>query len=44
MLMMVTLRLEGAISWKAEDRQLGRSGSVMWKANTSKVVAPIFVG
>jgi hypothetical protein len=40
---MFDLRLEGVLRWKTEDRQLGRSESVMWKAGTSKVVSPIFV-
>jgi hypothetical protein len=26
---------------KIGDRQLGRSGSVMWKVGTSKVVSPL---
>jgi hypothetical protein len=34
------LRSGGALRCKAEDRRLGRSGSVMWKASTSKIVAP----
>jgi hypothetical protein len=38
------LRLDGALRWKAEDRQLGRSRRVMWKARTSEVVAPACVG
>jgi hypothetical protein len=38
------LRSGGALSWKLEDRSLGRSGSVMWQAGTSKVVAPACVG
>jgi hypothetical protein len=29
---------------KSEDRRLGRSGSGMWKADTSKVVAAACVG
>jgi hypothetical protein len=41
---MVNLRLGGALRWKAEDRRLGRVGSVMWKAGTSKVVTPARVG
>jgi hypothetical protein len=32
------------LRWKVEDRQLWRSRSVMWKAGTSKVVAPTSVG
>jgi hypothetical protein len=32
-----------ALRWKVEDRLLGRSGSEMWKAGTSKVVAPACV-
>jgi hypothetical protein len=35
---MFNLRLGGALRQKVEDRWLGRSGSVMWKDNTSKVV------
>jgi hypothetical protein len=27
--------------WKAEYRRLGRSESVMWKDDASKVVAPL---
>jgi hypothetical protein len=34
------LRPDGALRWKVEDRRLGRSGSVMWKAGTSKSIAP----
>jgi hypothetical protein len=30
----------GALRWKLDDHQLGRSGSVIWKVGTSKVVAP----
>jgi hypothetical protein len=41
---MVNLRPGGALGWKADDRQLGRVGSVLWKADASKVVAPIYVG
>jgi hypothetical protein len=29
---------------KAEDRRFGRSGSVMWKDSTYKVIAPACVG
>jgi hypothetical protein len=36
--------LDGALRWKVDDCQLERSGSVMWKANTSKIVAPVCVG
>jgi hypothetical protein len=32
MLRFDNLRPGGALRWKAEDRRLGRSGSVMWKA------------
>jgi hypothetical protein len=39
MLRLDNLRPGGAFSWKVEDRQLGRSGSEMWQAGTSKVVA-----
>jgi hypothetical protein len=38
------LRSDGAIRWKAKDCRLGRSGSMIWKANTYKVVAPACVG
>jgi hypothetical protein len=38
------MRPGGALRWKVEDRQLGRLESVMWKVNTSKVVAPAYVG
>jgi hypothetical protein len=41
---MINLRPDGALRWKAEDRQLGRSVSVMWKASTSKFVTPVCVG
>jgi hypothetical protein len=34
------LRSDGALRWKAKDCRLGMSGSVMWQAGTSKVVAP----
>jgi hypothetical protein len=34
----VNLRPGGALRWKVEDRRLGRSGSVMLQAGTSKVV------
>jgi hypothetical protein len=40
MLRLDNLRPGGALRWKAEGCRLGRSGSVMWKADTSKVVAP----
>jgi hypothetical protein len=39
----VNLRLDDALRSKAEDRQLERAGRVMWKADTSKVVAPAYV-
>jgi hypothetical protein len=39
MLRLDNLRLGGALRWKVEDHRLGRSGSEMWKASTSKVVA-----
>jgi hypothetical protein len=35
---MVNLRPGGALRWKVEDHWLRRSGSVMWKVGTSKVV------
>jgi hypothetical protein len=40
MLRLDNLRPGGALRWKAEGCRLGRSGNVMWKADTSKVVAP----
>jgi hypothetical protein len=40
---LVNLRPGGALSWKVEDRWLGRARSVMWQAGTSKVVAPACV-
>jgi hypothetical protein len=43
MLRLDNLRLGWALRWKAEDRRLRRLGSVMWKADTSKVVAPASV-
>jgi hypothetical protein len=44
MLIFANLRSGGALSWKVDDRQLGRLGSVMWQASTSKAVAPTCVG
>jgi hypothetical protein len=41
---LVNWRPDGALRWKVEDHRLGRAGSVMWKAGTSKVVAFICVG
>jgi hypothetical protein len=41
---MFNLRPGGAFRWKVEDRRLERSGSVMFQASTSKVVAPAYVG
>jgi hypothetical protein len=41
---MFNLRSGGTLRWKAEDRQLGRSGIVMWKVDTSKILAPVYVG
>jgi hypothetical protein len=38
------LRSDEALRWKAEDCRLGRSGRGLWKAGTSKVVAPSCVG
>jgi hypothetical protein len=38
------LRSDEALRWKAEDCRFGRSGSGLWKAGTSKVVAPSCVG
>jgi hypothetical protein len=40
---MDNLRPDGALRWKAEDRRLGRAGSVIWQADTSKIVAPTCV-
>jgi hypothetical protein len=37
--MLDNLRPDGTLRWKVKDRWLKRSGSVMWKADTSKVVA-----
>jgi hypothetical protein len=36
-------RPDRALGWKVEDRRLGRSESVMCRADTSKVVAPACV-
>jgi hypothetical protein len=41
---MDNLRPDEALRWKADDRRLGRSGSVMSQAGTSKVVAHVCVG
>jgi hypothetical protein len=41
---MDNLRPGGALRWKVEDRQLGRSGSVLWQVSTSKVVAHVCIG
>jgi hypothetical protein len=38
---MVNIRPNEVIKWKVEDHWLRRSGSVMWKAGTFKIVAPI---
>jgi hypothetical protein len=38
----VNPRLGGALRWKVEDRWLGRSGSVMCQAGTSKFVTPAY--
>jgi hypothetical protein len=35
------LRSSGALRWKVEHHRLGRSGSELRKADTSKVVAPL---
>jgi hypothetical protein len=35
------LRPGGTIKWKVEYYRLGRSESVMWQANTSKIVASV---
>jgi hypothetical protein len=40
----VNQRPDGALRWKVEEHRLGRSGSVMWHAGTSKVVASTCVG
>jgi hypothetical protein len=37
---MFNLRPGGALGWKVEVCRLGRSGSVMWRARTYKVVPP----
>jgi hypothetical protein len=37
---LINWRPDGTFRWKAEDRQLGKTGSVMWKGGTSKDVAP----
>jgi hypothetical protein len=39
----VNQRPDRALRWKVEEHRLGRSGSVMWQAGTSKVVAPAWV-
>jgi hypothetical protein len=44
MLDLDNLILGGALRWKVEDHWLGKSESVVWKADTSKVVAPAYVG
>jgi hypothetical protein len=44
MLRLDNLRSGGALRWKVKDRWLGRLESEMWKAGTSKVVAPACVG
>jgi hypothetical protein len=41
---MDNLRSGGTPRWKVEDHQFGRSGSGLWQAGTSKVVAPACVG
>jgi hypothetical protein len=43
MLRLDNLKPGEALRWKVEDHRLGRSGSVMWKADTSKVIAPACV-
>jgi hypothetical protein len=43
MLSLDNLRPDGALRWKVEYHRLERLGSVMWKAGTSKVVAPACV-
>jgi hypothetical protein len=42
--MLDNLRPGWVLRWKVEGRWLGRSGSVMWKVGTFKVVAPACVG
>jgi hypothetical protein len=42
--MLDNLRPSGTLKWKVDDRQLGRSGSVMRKVSTSKVVDPACAG
>jgi hypothetical protein len=37
-------RPDEALRWKVENHQLGRAESVLWKAGTSKVVAPVYIG
>jgi hypothetical protein len=44
MLSLDNLRLDGGLRWKVEDHRLERLESGMWKADTSKVVAPVYVG
>jgi hypothetical protein len=41
---LLTWRPGEAFKWKTKDRRLKSSRSVMWKAGTSKVVAPTCVG
>jgi hypothetical protein len=41
---MDNLRPGGALRCKVEDHRLGRSGSGLWQAGTSKVVAPTCLG
>jgi hypothetical protein len=41
---LVKLETGWGLRWKAEDRQLRKSESVMWKADISKVVAPAYIG
>jgi hypothetical protein len=40
MLIFDNLRPGGALKWKVQNCRLGWLGSVMWQADTSKVVAP----
>jgi hypothetical protein len=44
MLIYVNLRSDGALRWNVEDHRLGRSGSVMWQAGITKIVAPECIG
>jgi hypothetical protein len=41
---MDNLRPGRALRWKVKDHRLGKSGSVIWQAGTSKAIAPACVG